>query len=59
MRLAIHLLALYLKAPQVLMIIRVYALYSQSRPILISLVALLLITIVIAAVRVTLAFLSD
>jgi len=41
------------------MIIRVYALYGQSRPILISLVALLLITIVIAAARETLAFLSD
>ena len=44
------------KSAQVLMIIRVYALYSRSRPILILLVVLMLIAIVIAAVRVTLPF---
>ena len=38
------------------MIIRVYALYSQSRPILILLVVLMLIAVVIAAVGVTLPF---
>ncbi|KIM66549.1 hypothetical protein SCLCIDRAFT_1211312 [Scleroderma citrinum Foug A] len=42
-----------------LMIIRVYAIYSQSRPILIFLLALTLIAIIVATVRVALAFLSD
>ena len=41
------------------MIIRVYAIYGQSRPILILLIALTLIVIVIAAVHVALALLSD
>ena len=41
------------------MIICVYAIYGQSQPILILLIALTLIVIVIAAVHVALALLSD
>ena len=41
------------------MIIRVYAIYSRSRPILIFLLALTLIAIIVATVRMALAFLSD